>query len=228
MLNKMLSPFTSIISRLKYGQKFMLISLLFMIPVVILLYNLVSTQQAKIKFIQGEQVGVKQVGETMPFMLALQQHRGLVNGYLNGDRDAKTQIEAKQQELSKMMEQIENHFQEKNLPQTYEKWVSIKKDWNFIHISHDSLTAADSFDIHSKLVKQVDELIISSSDETGLSLDSDIDSHYMMKLIVEELPDLIEGSAVIRGRGNGVLASKTLTNDINCSYFSNQPKARKR
>ncbi|MGZ0052398.1 methyl-accepting chemotaxis protein [Brevibacillus gelatini] len=48
----------------------------------------------------------------------------------------------------------------------------------------------------------------------------------MMKLIVQELPDLIEGSAVIRGRGNGVLASKTLTNDIKLQLLLESTKSK--
>ncbi|MFD2368855.1 methyl-accepting chemotaxis protein [Brevibacillus sp. GCM10020057] len=214
MLNKMLSPFTSIISRLKYGQKFMLISVLFMIPVAILLYIWVSTQQDEINFIKSEQVGVEQVSELMPFMLQVQQHRGLVNGYLNGNKEAKVQIEAKQQEIAELIEQMEAKLREKNPPQFYKKWVSVKKEWDVIHSSYESLTASDSFERHSNLVNQIEELIVSVADESDLSLDSDINSYYTMKLIVEELPALIEGSAVIRGRGNGVLASGTLTDEV--------------
>ncbi|NHN32230.1 methyl-accepting chemotaxis protein [Paenibacillus agricola] len=226
MLDKMLSPFTSIISRLKYGQKFMLISVLFMIPVVILLYIWTSTQQVEIKLIKSEQVGVEQVSEMMPFMLQVQQHRGLVNGYLNGNREAKAQIEAKQQELTQSIEQVETNFQKKSLPQSYEKWVSAKREWDVIHSAYESLKASDSFDRHSNLVKQVEELIVSGADESGLSLDSEINSYYMMKLIVQELPALIESSAIIRGRGNGVLASRTLTDEIKTQLLLESSKSK--
>ena len=214
MLNTMLRPFIFVISRLKYGQKFMLISLLFMVPVLILLYNSFSIQQAEIKRIRSEQVGVKQVVDLMPFMLQVQQHRGLVNGYLNGNLEAKANIEAKQQEIAQLIEQIDTRFREEDFPQSYAKWASVKTEWDDILRTYENATASDSFERHSQLVRQVEELIVSSADESGLTLDSDIHSYYLMKLIVQELPVLIEGSAVIRGRGNGVLASGTLPEEI--------------
>lgn len=210
MFDRVLRPFALIITRLKYGQKFMLISVLFMIPVVILLYFWISTQQDQIRMMKNEQIGLEQVGELMPFMLKVQEHRGLVNGYLNGNREAKAQIEDKQAEVVRLAEQIEVNFRKESLPQTYEKWTAIKKEWDGIRAAYEGLKAADSFDRHSALVAEVEALIVSSADESGLSLDNEISSYYIMRMIVEELPVLIESSAIIRGQGNGVLASGTL------------------
>ncbi|MDR0269331.1 methyl-accepting chemotaxis protein [Paenibacillus sp.] len=214
MLDQLLSPFTAILSRLKYGQKFMLISVLFIIPIIVLLYAWNATQQIQIKFIKGEQAGVEQISEIMPFMLQVQQQRGLINGYLNGNKEAKSAIEAKLQEISQYIEHIEAKFRKKNLPQSYEKWVSINKEWIELRDSYESLKASDSFIRHSKLVEQIEELIVSSADESELSLDNEINSNYMMRLVVQELPALIENSAFIRGCGNGVLASRTLTDEL--------------
>ncbi|WP_268624328.1 methyl-accepting chemotaxis protein [Paenibacillus alvei] len=214
MLDQLLSPFTSILSRLKYGQKFMLISVLFIIPIVVLLYNWNATQQTQIKFIEGEQAGVGQISEIMPFMLQVQQQRGLINGYLNGNKEAKSAIEAKLQEIAQLIEHIEAKFQKKNLPQSYEKWASIHREWIQLRDSYENLKASDSFDRHSKLVEQIEELIVSSADESELSLDNEINSYYLMRLIVQELPALIENSAFIRGSGNGILASRTLTDEL--------------
>ncbi|KJB86236.1 hypothetical protein AZ66_19915, partial [Paenibacillus sp. E194] len=41
-----------------------------------------------------------------------------------------------------------------------------------------------------------------------------INSYYLMRLVVQELPALIENSAFIRGTGNGILASRTLTDEL--------------
>jgi methyl-accepting chemotaxis protein len=214
MPNKLLRPFISIISNLKYKQKFLLISLLFFVPLIVLLYQFISTQQAELSRIRSEQSGVKQVDELLPVMLQVQQHRGLVNGYLNGNLEARPQIEAKQQELAQLVERIESQFPKQAFPQSYAKWVDIKKEWEQISRTYESMIANDSFERHSNLVKQIAELIVSSSDESGLSLTSDMYAHYNMNLLVQEFPALIEGSAVIRGRGNGVLASGTLADAV--------------
>jgi len=214
MLNRMLHPFTVTIARLKYGQKFLLISVLFMIPVLLVLYQWFSSQQAEIRRIKREQIGVDQVNALMPFMLQIQQHRGLVNGYLNGNHEAKSAIQAKQQEIAQRIDEIETAFRKDALPQTYAGWTAVKTEWNDLLPAYENMTPPDSFDRHSGLVRQTAELIASSADESGLTLDSEIESYYTMRLIVQELPALIEGAAVIRGRGNGVLASGALSDEI--------------
>ena len=214
MLDKVLNPFTYIMSRLKYGQKFAGISLLFMIPAVITLYLLISDQLAEIRQVKAQQIGVEQVRDLMPFMLQVQQHRGLVNGYLNGNADAKDRIDAKQQEIAQLIENIESGFRKDELPGTYEAWVSVRNEWEALYRSFESLEAGESFERHSRLVDRVHDLMIAGADESGLTLTSAIDSYHMMRLIVQELPELIEGTAVIRGRGNGVLAAKTMPDDL--------------
>jgi methyl-accepting chemotaxis protein len=214
MVDLVLRPFTSIISKLRYGQKFMLISVLFVIPIAILLFIWISSQQDELKQITAEQDGVEQISELPSFMLQVQQHRGLVNGYLNGNHEAVAQIEAKQQEIKQLITTIDTNFQKERFPVSYEIWTAVLEGWNDLHHSYESLKAGDSFDRHSVLIKQLEELIISIADESGLSLDSEINSYYMMKLIVHELPALIESTAIIRGRGNGILASNTLTDEI--------------
>ncbi|WP_036626042.1 hypothetical protein [Paenibacillus barengoltzii] len=162
MLDKFLSPFTSIITRLKYGQKFMLISLLFLIPIAILLAIWISTQQNDLKTMKNERIGLEQVEDLMPFILRVQEHRGLVNGYLNGNKEAKAQIAAKQQEISQLIEEMDHHFLEHGLPQSYEKWNSLKKEWEVLLSSYEGLKATESFDRHSDLVSLAKELIVLS------------------------------------------------------------------
>lgn len=162
MLDKFLSPFTSIITRLKYGQKFMLISLLFLIPIAILLAIWISTQQNDLKTMKNERIGLEQVEDLMPFILRVQEHRGLVNGYLNGNKESKAQIEAKQQEISQLIEEMDHHFLEHGLPQSYEKWNSLKKEWEVLLNSYEGLKATESFDRHSDLVSLAKELIVLS------------------------------------------------------------------
>ena len=226
MLDRMLSPFTFVMSRLKYGQKFLLISLLFMIPATTALSLLISDQLSDIRQLKSERVGVEQVRDLMPFMLQVQQHRGLVNGYLNGNAEAKERIEAKQREIAQLIDQIESGFRKQELPDTYEAWQTVRNEWNTLLRSYESMEAADSFERHSDLVDRVQALMTSSADESGLTLTDEIHSYYIMRLVVQELPELIEGSAVIRGRGNGVLAAKTLTDDVRMKLLLEEYKSK--
>lgn len=73
MLSNLLDPFTFVLSRLKYAQKFILISILFAAPLALLFGLWLAGTLAKI-----------QVEVSLPFILSLQQHRGQTNAFLNG------------------------------------------------------------------------------------------------------------------------------------------------
>jgi methyl-accepting chemotaxis protein len=210
MVRKVLYPIYSLVARLKYGQKFLLISLLFLIPVAYLSLNMISTRQADIGELKKDQIGLAQAGELMPLMLLVQQHRALVDGYLNGKSDAKTNIEAVHNEATGLLERIEAEFRKDALPEAYEKWTAVKQEWEGIQRTYESLRETESFQRHSELVDQMLALIVGIADESGLSLEDEIDSYYLMRLTAQELPTLMERTAVIRGRGNGVLTWGTL------------------
>ena len=185
--------------------------MLFLIPVLYSLYSLVSAEQREIQNLRIELAGVKQIDDLMQIMLEVQQHRGLVNGYLNGNRDAKAKIEEKQQGIHAKMEQVDGDFHNKDSSKALEQWMSVRQEWEHLLASYEGLAASESFNHHSQLVNEIKQLMIYSADESGLTLDTDINSFYTVKMTVEELPTLIEGAARIRGLGNGVLASRTLT-----------------
>lgn len=214
MFVQLLRPFTAVMSRLKYGQKFALVSTLLVIPIALLLVIWLTAQQSELKFIQNEQVGASQINEMMPFMLLVQQHRGLANGLLNGNTDAKTHIRDNEQKIAELIAKMEQTINSGKLPKSFALWTDIKSGWHQLLSSFSSMTAKESFDLHSALVDQIQQFIISSSDESGLSLDKELDSYYLMDMLVQQLPVLIENAAVIRGQGNGVLASGDLTEEV--------------
>lgn len=226
MTSKLRNPLTLVISRLKYRQKFILIICIFLVPLVLFQTNLVANKQSDISALKGEQVGLDQLKELLPFMLLVQQHRGHVNGLLNGNKASADSIGATQQEIASLIGQIESNFRKDALPESYQAWSAVKEAWNAILGSYEQLDATLNFKNHSTLINQVQKLIISVADESGLSLDSDYHSHYMVQLVAKDLPAAIEGVGIIRGLGNGVLAAKTLTESNRATLQSQQASSK--
>ncbi|MDO3411750.1 methyl-accepting chemotaxis protein [Saccharibacillus sp. CPCC 101409] len=219
MMSKLLYPFTRILSRLKYAQKFALTSVLFAIPLALLFSLWLSDTQKQIRTADAETHGVKQIDAVLPFLLSLQQHRGQANAYLNG---GSSDSESKLNEASKLTDENAARVAEaigvSGLSATSSQWQEISASWTALEKETPSLPAADSFSRHTELIENTLDFVVKTADESGLSLDTQIDSFYLMDIFVNEIPPLIEQTALIRGSGNGLLtrreASKTELTDL--------------
>src|SRR5207237_2708560 len=74
-----------------------------------------------------------------------------------------------------------------------------------------SLQPAESFQLHTQIVAQVMELILTVADSSGLSLDAYKDTYYMQLIVTVTGPDRVENLAVLRGQGAGIAARKSIT-----------------
>ncbi|MCA0758505.1 methyl-accepting chemotaxis protein [Paenibacillus sp. N4] len=224
MMELLLRPFTAIISRLKYGRKFALVSILMFIPLVWLLTLWLTEQQNEIRFIEKEQAGASHINEMLPLILQIQQHRGLVNGFLNGNESAKADIEAKAAEIGETVMAVDRKLGALSFPAALRSWQEMLPHWEELQSKYGTMSAAESFDKHSELVGLLEQHIIRMADESGLSLDKELESYYLMKMLVEQLPVLIENAAVIRGKGNGVLTKSVLDEETKMMLLLEEAK----
>lgn len=212
-MKKLLNPFVVIVSKLRYSVKFAVVSVLFLIPIVILLYAFISANMAELRENRDDHYGIERVNEVMPLMLQVQQHRGLMNGYLNGNKSVASAIDTRQAEIVDSVSRLSQHLEASKIPSSAAKWQEIREEMEALRTSGEAMKPADNFQQHTQLIEEIRQLMISISDETGLSLSNDISTYYMMNMLVNELPQLIENAAYIRGLGNGVLSSGELTDE---------------
>lgn len=106
MTTKILLPFTKLISRLNYAQKFILISFLFCIPIVMLFVIWFNTHQEKIDITYQEQKGITSINSIIPLFLKVQEHRALYSRYTNGSTNVKSDIETTEKEIDTQIQTI--------------------------------------------------------------------------------------------------------------------------
>lgn len=209
MLAKLLYPFTFVLSRLKYAQKFVLISILFAAPLALLFGLWITSTQEKIATTQKEKVGLIQIEASMPFILSLQQHRGQANAYLNGGgAGSESKLAEATAQANEHAAAIDLAVQQSGLSGSVDAWQTLTGEWKTLEQQTVSLSAEESFTRHTELIGRVLDFVVESADESGLSLDTEIDSFYLMDMIVKRIPTLIEEIAEIRGTGNGILTRR--------------------
>jgi methyl-accepting chemotaxis protein len=66
----------------------------------------------------------------------------------------------------------------------------------------------ESFEQHTRVIEDAIALITSVGDASKLTLDPDLDSYYLMNIVIFQGPELGELLAKIRGLDSGIAASQ--------------------
>ena len=206
-----LNPATLFMGKLKYAKKFLLISVLFLLPIVVLFTIWISNQVSDIRLVKDEINGTEKISDIYPLVLSVQSHRDLVNGYKNGNISLYENIQQTRTTISEQFEQLKSQMNDKHLPQTTQQFETAYANWLTMVENIERLDAPASFNTHTALVSELLETINFIADETNMTLDSDINTYYMISMFVEDLPNLSETIGLVRGKGNGILAKGTAT-----------------
>lgn len=207
------NPAITLLNRLKYPQKFTLIGLLILIPVVATLALLVTEMNKEIEFAQKEKSGVEYLLTVKQLLKDLQQHRGMASTYLSGDKSFQEKLVTKQREIEKDIQIIDSVDQRMgNTLQTSKDWNAIKIKWRALTGQVMSLQPAESFEIHTALISEVLALNAHVGDTSNLILDPGLDTNYLMASILNDLPHWSESLGQARALGSSVAAKKSITN----------------
>jgi methyl-accepting chemotaxis protein len=196
----------SIMNRLLYSRKMMLLTAVFLIPITILTFQLAGQFQTDIDFARQERKGVEYLRPTLSLLQHMQQHRGASNTFLSGDATFKDVMAQKQAAITEDIAAIDA------VEQTYggeflssERWLAIKTEWQSLQDEVEGLTSAESFDRHTTLIAHILEFRIYIADVSNMALDSNRDIYYLMAVTVRSYPQTTEYFGQLRAIGSGAL-----------------------
>ena len=197
--------------RKKFGVMSVFAALLFCLP----LYLFVREAYRDIQAARLEVKGLPPIEATLAAIDKTQQHRGLTSMVLNGNAAAETKRSEKQQEVVSALRELANLVEKHENKKLAEKWQGIPPIWTALSdkLGQKSLSAKESFAVHTKLVNELlslNELLI---ERHGLNMDPDEANYFVIKASLLQSPELIETLARLRGRGAGLLAAGELSQD---------------
>jgi methyl-accepting chemotaxis protein len=138
----------------------------------------------------------------------------MTNAYLNGDQSFKDKILAKRQDIAATIQTINDIDAE--LGEQFETsvlWQSIKSDWERLEAMAFSGNANTVFAEHSLLVAKIYDLFEQISNQSGLILDPDIDTTFIIDTLVYKLPLVTENLGQTRGFASGVASRRDMSID---------------
>ncbi|MFQ5518436.1 MAG: PAS domain S-box protein [Mariprofundus sp.] len=196
--------------RLKYPSKFALISLVFIIPLAILMWNKLAlleqhVDQAKLKII-----GIEHILKTSQLIKAVPEHRGMRNAHLsNPDVFSSTMLQktAEVDQLFAANDQMDQrHAALIHIP---DDWSAITARWASIKGNH--LDAMASWRLHTEIIALLGKHLRDIGAATQLSYDGDPMIHNLLAAQLEVLPQLFERVGQLRGQGAGFMARQQIT-----------------
>jgi signal transduction histidine kinase len=211
-MDRLMSPAVVLMNRLKYPQKFLLISFVFAVPLIIVLSQYLVNVEYDIRFNSKEQVGLKYNTPLVDLLELIERHAAMSSAARSGATDFNENVQALQGDIAAQIEIVDAvDAQLGGVLNTTASWSAIKQNWQMLQSTIPSLGAADSIEQHIALTKQILALITESGNNSNLILDPDLDSYYLMNSVITTLPQTIEYFSQLRTYGMSAIASGVIT-----------------
>lgn len=197
-----------LMNQLTYPKKMLLISAVFLVPIILLITLVLSQFSLGISVAEKEARGLEYIKTVRQLYQHIPQHRGLTNAYLNGASDFKSKIIQKRQTIVADIAAIDiiDH-QLGDEFEAHELWSKIKQTWQQLESQENSVSTKQIFEQHTQLIARIYELFEHVSNKSGLVLDPALNTSFIMDTIVYRLPDITEKLGQSRGLGAGIAAS---------------------
>ena len=201
-------------SNLKVWQKLSLVGALLSVPILTLVYLFIQSQNKQIATTTNERDGLEYVTALRPLLENVPQHRGLVNGTLNGEGNFRAQLPAIESRIDAAMAGVDtltNKYGERfGVSEVWGRW---KMQWRDVQQRSMQMTPKESFDLHTRLISDLVGLAQMAGDKSDLVLDAELDTFYLADVLLSKLPWTSEYIGEMRDFGAGIAAKGKMTSE---------------
>ena len=201
-----------LMNKLSYPKKMVLISVVFLIPIIMLITLLLGQLGAGISSAEKEARGLEYIKTVRQMYQHVPQHRGMTNAYLLGASEFKSKILAKRKAIVADMAAIDAITEQYGEEfETHALWAEIKQTWQGLEQRAFSDPAQQILKEHTQLIARIYSLFEQVSNTSGLVLDPEINTFFIMDAIVYRLPKVTENMGQLRAVSSGTAASGVAT-----------------
>ena len=187
---RVLRPARLLMDRLTYPQKFLLIFLLFALPLGLTLYLLVGEINNSVRFARKEIAGTHYLRPLRALQEDLARSRLLAATYSAGKAEVRPDLiraQAAIQATMARLEATEARFG-RDLGSTA-KLAVLRENAKYLAIRVAALPTENTDTLHAKLQEDITALAALVGDTSNLILDPDLDSYYLMEAVLLKMPD---------------------------------------
>src|SRR6185295_13424467 len=143
-----------------------------------------------------------------------QEHRGMASAWLSGDASFKERLNSKGADIEndiKKVDEVDGRLNK--VLRVGTKWTVLSAATRDLLAKSRVLPVDQSFELHTKAIEDTIALISEVGDQSNLTLDPDLDSYYLMNILVFQAPELSESLDQARSLGSGMAATKSGTTE---------------
>jgi len=175
-------------------------------PSALVLTDSVETYQG----LKQELAGLQPAIGMLKLVRLTQEHRGMSAAILNGDLSKQADRAERQKAIDALYVVLDEQLQPLGQPEVQGQLRRLRTDWQGLaqQVSATALSAPDSLQRHTRLVQQLLEVVEDEAAVSGLALDADAASYYLITAALHDLPRMTEKLGLARARGVGMLAKR--------------------
>ncbi len=201
----LMAPATSLLNRLNFRNKFLLIGAIITAPLVFLTTALYLNQGNIIAQAKHEQLGLEYITAIRPMIENVARTRGMTSMYLKGKTGLQNQITTTRDKVDQSFDQLaklENLLPEKSDSLSTR---TLRTEWNSTNATALNGPVASVFESYTSIVNKLIRLMERTGKQTGLY--SDPGNFYAIDSLTLRLPDLAESLGRMRAQGSGMLTA---------------------
>ncbi|HEU4322192.1 MAG TPA: response regulator [Roseiflexaceae bacterium] len=202
-MTRLLAPAMRLMGRLKYPQKFALISVLFTLPLALVMALLLGEIDSKAKVARSELIGTSYLRPLRALMEQIPQHRKASYAYalslsgrtIDSDEAAKrlSELDAREAALETTFAQLRQAQQRDGVQlQTRAQFDILDRTWERLRTTGRSLDPTTVDELHTDMIDSIHDLMNQVGNTSQLILDPQLDTYYLMDAVLLKLPETQE------------------------------------
>ena len=195
-------PAVLLINRLNYPLKFLLISVLFLVPMIYIGYQSMQQFGKEITAAKQELKGLQLFASAQSLNSRIATSRGTTAVFLNGDKNYQSLMAQASQEvgnaftdLAETNATLENPFDlEQEIQQLEQSWQALSREMSGLDVN-------TNLEKHGALIKDLSSLMLSIAERSNLIADPELDINYMVNGLLLAVPEFTEMMGQTRDMG---------------------------
>ncbi|MBY0239065.1 MAG: HAMP domain-containing protein [Burkholderiaceae bacterium] len=206
-MKTLLTPAIALMQRLRLFPKFMLVTLVFLLPLLLVTSLLTLELNKSIAVTGSEQRGVAYLRQVQDLTRLVQQHRAIERLRLAARQpvDGAPLRAGIEQGISKLDALQAGSTGLAALPE----WTAARETWTTLaeRQAKGASDAKDSARLHGALLAELAKLRTAVADRSSLSLDPQVQTYYLIAAFTRSLPEIAEDLSVIGAHGGAYIDS---------------------
>jgi methyl-accepting chemotaxis protein len=204
-MNTLFGPAIALMQRLRLFPKFVLVTLVFLLPLLLVTALLMHELHKSLAVTEGEQRGVAYISQLQQLSQLAQQHRTLERLRLAARQPLDGA--ALRGDIETRLKRLDNWQQDAAGLAALPEWTAVRRTWKTLADRQNTISPKDSMDAHGTLLSQLAKLSTLVADRSSLSLDPEVQTHYLISTFQQTLPQVAEDLSMLAARGAAYIDS---------------------